>query len=1260
MSRLTLSVSTLVALAALIVGVLLLGPLGMVAGWSADPPSEWLQHRADAARSGFVDDTFDTDLSLRWIHRSRQAPVPAWRGEDTRMPFDQVHHPVVVSRGLMYFGSSAECAIIALDAATGEERWRHFTDAPVRFAPAVWEDRLFAVSDDGGMHVLEADSGRLLQQIELAPRRDMLLGNDRMISRWPARGGPVVKDGIVYFGVGIWPSEGVYVCALDAATGEIVWNNDDSGGLEWDQPHGGARAESGISAQGYLVATDEQLLVPTGRGVPAGLSRADGALQYFHLQLYGKPTGGATIVAVDDFFFNGGHYFEEATGLSAGRVPDRHLMVAAPGRVICSDGPQLTAIGWSESEVIDRHGERTVVRQPHPVPLSGADEDLSVDGAIGAAVSLSGAGEHVSMEAPWEGAPDTFAAWLKIPRDATDGRVGIIAGNYPDSVSVNWEVHGNGRPRIYWNRGDVDWRPNVDLRTGEWLHYAFVRDAENGRITFYLDGAAVATHDDAGDDISVDATFNIGGDKRGLNAPWFHGAIDDLRVYDRSLSAEEIAALARREAPELMPAEGLIAHLPLDERPAIPGERVGDASGNGAHGRLVSLSGLEAPHEVHGMIAVGDTLVVGGPGVVSALDLRARRADRMVTWQAEVGGEAAGLAWAAGRLYVSTEDGSIYCFGPDDGTDARVLEPEIVREPRDRESARAAMEILRQSGVTEGYALDLGCGEGRLAEELARRTDLHVIGIEADPQKVAAARERLTAAGLYGTRVTVHHGDPAATPYPNYFADLVVSSRALERGPNAVPEAEMMRVLRPWGGVAVVGSLPGMRTVERGELPGAGRWTHQYCDAANSLTSTDEIVQGRLGMLWFTDFEDVRMPDRHGRGPAPLFADGRLFVLGKHGLHALSAYNGRLLWEYEVEDILTPWDQEHLLGTAVSGSAYCFGQESVYLRHEDYAVRLDAATGEELRRFSPPRVSGGQPGRWGFIATEDGTLFGGVANEDHVTMWAWSRASEMEGMEGESDALFALDAVTGEHRWTYEAEESIRHNAIAIGDGRVYLIDRPIARDDLLDRQERRADSGNRLFLAGESAGHPFGTLVALDARSGDVIWRADDEVFGTMLALSVEHDVLVMSYQHNRSYRLRSEVGGRMAGYRASTGEPLWSVKGINQQSRIMLNDEIIYAQGGAWSLLNGEAVPFEFSRSYGCGILAASRNMLVFRSATLGYRNLAGERTENYGGIRPGCWINTIPAGGLVLMPDATHGCTCSYLNKAHIALQPMGEAG
>jgi hypothetical protein len=72
-------------------------------------------------------------------------------------------------------------------------------------------------------------------------------------------------------------------------------------------------------------------------------------------------------------------------------------------------------------------------------------------------------------------------------------------------------------------------------------------------------------------------------------------------------------------------------------------------------------------------------------------------------------------------------------------------------------------------------------------------------------------------------------------------------------------------------------------------------------------------------------------------------------------------------------------------------------------------------------------------------------------------------------------------------------------------------------------------------------------------------------------------------------------------------------------------------------------------------CGTISGGRNILLFRSCPLGYRDLLKNRgLQNYGPARPGCWINTIVAGGMVLMPDATDRCTCSYLIKGSIALR------
>ena len=63
---------------------------------------------------------------------------------------------------------------------------------------------------------------------------------------------------------------------------------------------------------------------------------------------------------------------------------------------------------------------------------------------------------------------------------------------------------------------------------------------------------------------------------------------------------------------------------------------------------------------------------------------------------------------------------------------------------------------------------------------MARRTKLQIIAVDSDHENVRQARERLLAAGLYGTRVVVQQRDLSVTGYPAYFADLIVSRRCLE------------------------------------------------------------------------------------------------------------------------------------------------------------------------------------------------------------------------------------------------------------------------------------------------------------------------------------------------------------------------------------------------------------------------------------------------------------------------------------------------
>ena len=178
--------------------------------------ADWPMDRADAARSACTSEQLPAAITLRWTARESHPPAAAWPSIE-RMPFDRAYR-VVAAHGRVYYGTSSDDKVVARDAATGRMLWTTFTDGPVRFAPSVWRDRLFVASDDGFLYCLKTADGQVLWKLRGGPRADLRLGNDRMISRWPARGGPVVADGTVYFGAGIWPSEGIYLHAVDALT----------------------------------------------------------------------------------------------------------------------------------------------------------------------------------------------------------------------------------------------------------------------------------------------------------------------------------------------------------------------------------------------------------------------------------------------------------------------------------------------------------------------------------------------------------------------------------------------------------------------------------------------------------------------------------------------------------------------------------------------------------------------------------------------------------------------------------------------------------------------------------------------------------------------------------------------------------------------------------------------------------------------------------------------------------------------------------
>lgn len=252
--------------------VLIVLSLALNAAWAAD----WPMWRHDPARTAVTPEKLPDELHLQWVREYPPLQPAFWQTRQERVQFDQGYEPVVLGK-TMLVGSSRNDSLTALDTETGAEKWRFYADGPVRFAPAAAGDRLFFVSDDGYLYCLKIDSGKLLWKVRGAPSQRKVLGNGRLISVWPARGGPVVADGQVYFAAGLWPFEGIFVHARDASSGKEVWINDRTGSMYWEHPHA-AMAFGGPVPQGYLLIQGDKLVVPCSRAFPAFFDLKTGAL----------------------------------------------------------------------------------------------------------------------------------------------------------------------------------------------------------------------------------------------------------------------------------------------------------------------------------------------------------------------------------------------------------------------------------------------------------------------------------------------------------------------------------------------------------------------------------------------------------------------------------------------------------------------------------------------------------------------------------------------------------------------------------------------------------------------------------------------------------------------------------------------------------------------------------------------------------------------------------------------------------------------
>jgi len=110
-----------------------------------------------------------------------------------------------------------------------------------------------------------------------------------------------------------------------------------------------------------------------------------------------------------------------------------------------------------------------------------------------------------------------------------------------NTKSVGFEFAEDNRTTV--NNG----RTAGPVNDGDWHHVCFVRDTERGEYYLYLDGDRVDTDIETQTGTATLGPLHIGSrntNNFSIRPPsYFHGLLDDFRIYSRALSEEEIAEI---------------------------------------------------------------------------------------------------------------------------------------------------------------------------------------------------------------------------------------------------------------------------------------------------------------------------------------------------------------------------------------------------------------------------------------------------------------------------------------------------------------------------------------------------------------------------------------------------------------------------------------------------------------------------------------------------------------------------------------------
>lgn len=160
-----------------------------------------------------------------------------------------------------------------------------------------------------------------------------------------------------------------------------------------------------------------------------------------------------------------------------------------------------------------------------------------VDGKYGKALGFEEGGEVKAPYIPLNERSFTMCMWVNAAlAGASEQCVLSQMDNNATNTSLHYRIYTNGTVRMGFYSNDLD-APGKALQD-EWIHIGFWFDESKGSRRIYINGEQVA--EDAGKSAYLGTKGDTMIGSWGTSGQKFNGLIDEVQIWDRALSENEI------------------------------------------------------------------------------------------------------------------------------------------------------------------------------------------------------------------------------------------------------------------------------------------------------------------------------------------------------------------------------------------------------------------------------------------------------------------------------------------------------------------------------------------------------------------------------------------------------------------------------------------------------------------------------------------------------------------------------------------------